>query len=656
MSEGALFASIEGRGLVPQALADEAFVRGMLRAEASLAAAVAEAGLIPREHAQRIATVSRGPAPTAADLGAEAAATGAPVVPLVSYLRSAVGEDAADSVHLGATTQDIMDTATMLVAAGALQAMMVDLAAAADRASRLAEEHARTPMVGRTLLQQALPTTFGVKAAGWLAGLDQALARLWWMRDERLAVQLGGAAGTLDAYGPHGEQVVRDFAAGLMLPAPALPWHTERSRIIDLAGALGVAAAAVAKPALDIVLMAQTEIAEVSDADSDRGGSSAMPHKRNPVAAVAARACALQAPGLIANLVAAASGPEHERAAGAWHAEWRSLRELLRAVGSAAAWLRDALDHLVVNEERMSANLGLTAGAVAGEPPAAVTDSTAQLVRGALAAHREGSAGRPSPIRVHRVVEGPEGAPVLILANSLGSTLEMWGPQVAELTRRFRVVRYDLRGHGGSPTPPGPYSIGDLGTDVVALLDDLDVPRAHLVGTSIGGMVALWVAANAPDRVDRLVTVGTSARLGPPVAWTERARKVLAGGMEVVAESVVARWYTAGFGERHPDVMEQMREMVRSADPAGYAGCCLAIAGMDQTDTLGAITASTLVVVGDKDSATPPEHAERLVAGIADSRLLELPDAAHVPSLEHPDLVTRLVLEHLGAVTAEAAR
>lgn len=655
MSEGALFAAIEARGLAHEALSDEAFLRAMLRAEASLAAAAAEAGLIPRGHAERIASVSRGPAPSAADLGAEAVATGAPVVPLVSYVRSAVGPEAAPSVHSGATTQDIMDTATMLVVAGALQAMMVDLAAAADRASRLAEEHARTPMVGRTLLQQAVPTTFGAKAAGWLAGLDQALARLSWFRDERVAVQLGGAVGTLDAYGSHGEQVVRDFAAGLMLLAPALPWHTERSRIIDLAGALGVAAAAVAKPALDIVLMAQTEIAEVSDDDPDRGGSSVMPHKRNPVAAVVARACALRASGLIANLVVAASGMEHERAAGAWHAEWHSLRDLIRAVGSASAWLRDALDHLVVNEERMRANLRLAAGAVASEPPVAVTDSPTQLVRVALAAHREGSAGRRRPVRVHRVVEGPEGAPVLILANSLGSTVEMWGPQMVELTRHFRVVRYDLRGHGESPTPPGPYSIGDLGMDVVALLDDLAVPRAHMVGTSIGGMAMLWVAANAPDRVDRLVAIGTSARLGPPEVWTDRARAVLTGGMGVVAESVVARWYTAKFVEQHPKVVAQMREMVRSADPSGYAGCCLAIAGMDQTETLGAIVASTLVVVGAHDPATPPEHAERLLAGIADCRLVVVPDAAHVPSLEHPERIGSVVLEHLGVVTADAA-
>lgn len=648
MSEGALFAAIEARGLAHEALADEAFVRAMLRAEASLAAAAAEAGLIPHEHAEQVAVVSRGPAPSASALGADAAATGAPVVPLVSWVRSAVGAEAADSVHPGATTQDIMDTATMLIAAGALQAIIVDLAATAEAVAQLAEQHARTPMAGRTLLQQALPTTFGVKAGGWLAGLDQALKRISWVRHERLAVQLGGAAGTLDAYGSYGEQMVRDFAERLLLPAPRLPWHTERSRIIDLASALGVAAAAVAKPALDIILMAQTEVGELSDADPDRGGSSAMPHKRNPVAAISARACAMQAPGLIANLVAAASGPEHERAAGAWHAEWRSLRELLRAVGSATAWLRDAVDHLVVNEERMGANLGLDTGAV-------VTDSAADLVRVALAAHRAGSAGRPRPVRVHRVVEGPEDAPVLILSNSLGSTLEMWDPQVAELTRHFRVVRYDLRGHGASPTPPSPYSIGDLGADVVALMDDLNVQRAHLAGSSIGGMAALWVAANAPDRVDRLVAIGTSARLGPPDVWTDRARKVLAGGMEVVAESVVERWYTSIFAEQHPTVVTQMREMVRSADPFGYAGCCLAIAGMDQTDALGTITAPTLVIVGADDPATPLEHAERLLAGIEDCRLVVLPDAAHLPSLEHPERIGSLLRQHLGVVIAEAA-
>ena len=222
-------------------------------------------------------------------------------------------------------------------------------------------------MAGRTLLQQAVPTTFGAKAAVWLTGLDAAAERLAVVRRERLAVQLGGAAGTLAALGQDGPAVVRLLADELGLGEPVGPWHAERTRIADLAGALGSVAAAIAKAALDLVLLAQTEVGEVSDSTPGRGGSSTMPHKRNPVAAIAARACAAQAPGLVATLLVAAGGGEHERAAGAWHAEWRPLTELLRAVGSAAAWLRDALSNVEIDGARMRANVEASGGRLLAE-------------------------------------------------------------------------------------------------------------------------------------------------------------------------------------------------------------------------------------------------------------------------------------------------
>jgi len=208
-------------------------------------------------------------------------------------------------------------------------------------------------MMGRTLLQQAVPTTFGLKAAGWMAGLDEAragLARL------RVSVQLGGAAGTLAAMGEAGPQVLARLARELELEPPVLPWHTLRGRIGELAGALGVAAGAVAKPARDIVLLAQTEVAEVREAVG--GGSTAMAHKHNPIAAISALGCAQQAPGLVATLLSSMT-QEHERAAGAWHAEWRPLCILLIATGSAASWLRASLDGLEVDAERMGANIAV---------------------------------------------------------------------------------------------------------------------------------------------------------------------------------------------------------------------------------------------------------------------------------------------------------
>jgi 3-carboxy-cis,cis-muconate cycloisomerase len=233
--------------------------------------------------------------------------------------------------------------------------VLEDLGGGADAAAALARQHRRTVMAGRTLLQQAVPVTFGLKAAGWLVALDASAARLRAVRDQRLAVQLGGAAGTLSGMRDAGLDVLGRFARELRLAEPVVPWDTDRTRIAELAGALGETCGAVAKVAGDVVLLSQTEVAEVREG-GERGGSSTMPHKRNPVAAVSALAAAKQAPGLVATLLATMA-QEHERAAGAWHAEWAPLRELLRASGSAAAWLRDCLEHLEVDRERMLENL-----------------------------------------------------------------------------------------------------------------------------------------------------------------------------------------------------------------------------------------------------------------------------------------------------------
>jgi 3-carboxy-cis,cis-muconate cycloisomerase len=353
-----LFDAVSARGPVPDLIGDSAFLQAMLDFEAALARAEARTGLFPNVHADAIAAACQAGRFDIGALGRAAAAAGNPVVPLVEQLRDAVGGEAAAHVHAGATSQDVIDTATMLVARPALDAVLTIVDVAGDAAARLATDHRQTVMAGRTLLQQALPTTFGAKAAGWLSGLDDAADLLASFRRRRLAVQLGGGAGTLAALHPHGPEVVRLLAEELGLSAPDLPWHTNRSRISELAAALGVTAGALAKPARDVTLLAQTEIAEVREGVEGRGGSSAMPHKRNPVAAIATLANTTQAPGLVANVLTAASGHEHERAAGAWHAEWRPLRQLFTAVGSAAAWLADCLVHLQVDPNRMRANIG----------------------------------------------------------------------------------------------------------------------------------------------------------------------------------------------------------------------------------------------------------------------------------------------------------
>ena len=363
MAEDAgLFDGVFSRGAA--ATDSQAWLRAMLDTEAALARALERAGLGRRAGAA-VTTAAAGTFDAGA-LGKQAALSGNPVPALVAALRRAAPAEAAETVHRGATSQDIIDTAAMLLARGALDAMAADLAAAADGCARLAAAHRDTLMIGRTLLQQAVPVTFGLVAAGWLTGLDEAGETVARVRARRLAVQFGGAAGTLASLGADGPAVARLLAEELDLAQPVLPWHTDRSRIVEVAAACAVAAAALAKIARDVTLLAQSEVAEVREGGGGsggkrRGGSSAMPHKQNPVAAIAILGCTRRVPGLVATLAAAAE-QEHQRAAGAWHAEWEPFADVLRVTGSAASWAVDLTGGLVVDPARMRANLDATRG------------------------------------------------------------------------------------------------------------------------------------------------------------------------------------------------------------------------------------------------------------------------------------------------------
>ena len=315
--------------------------------------------------------------------------TGNPVPGLARVLTRRVTDPAARAaVHQGATSQDIMDTAAMLLARDALDAAVTDLTAAAGAAARLADAHRGTLMIGRTLLQQAVPITFGVVAAGWLAGLDSAVEWLAFVRDTRLAVQFGGAAGTLASLGDDGARVKALMAEELGLADPPLPWHTERLRIIDVARGVrpGVRGAVQDRPRRDPARADRGGRGRRGGGGRRRrgagaprrGGSSAMPNKSNPVAAVAILGCAKQAPGLLATLLACAE-QEYQRAAGAWHAEWQPYGHLLQLAVSAAAWARDLLANLDVDKARMAANL-----AEAGGLPLA--ERVTALLRGSLGA------------------------------------------------------------------------------------------------------------------------------------------------------------------------------------------------------------------------------------------------------------------------------
>jgi 3-carboxy-cis,cis-muconate cycloisomerase len=398
-ADGGLFGGVFARGPVAGLVGDHAMLQAMLDAEAALARASAAAGVIPAAAAEAIAARCDAGRFDAAALGRAAAAAGNPVVPLVRALSEQLPEEAAGHVHQGATSQDVLDTAAMLVAHRALGPLLEDLAAAAAACARLAGAHRGTVLAGRTLLQQAVPVTFGLKAAGWLVGLDETRLRLAEVRRRVLAVQLGGAAGTLAGFGDHGLAVLAAFAAELGLAEPTVPWHAVRARPAALAGALGACAGVLGKVARDVALLAQNEVAEVREGGGPgRGGSSAMPHKRNPVAAVATAACAARVPGLVATMLAAMP-QEHERGAGGWHAEWEPQRELLRLVGSAASWGRELLQDLEVDAGRMRANLDAAGGLPLAEAVVAALAGAlgrpAAREAVALASRQAAEAGRP---------------------------------------------------------------------------------------------------------------------------------------------------------------------------------------------------------------------------------------------------------------------
>lgn len=248
-------------------------------------------------------------------------------------------------------------------------------------------------------------------------------------------------------------------------------------------------------------------------------------------------------------------------------------------------------------------------------------------------------------MRVNRIVSGPEGGPPLVLSSSLGTTHAMWDAQADTLSERFRLVRYDRRGHGASPVPPGPYRIEDLGGDVIELLDDLGLERVSFCGLSIGGMVGMWLAAEAPERVERLVLCCTYPHLPPAEMWAERAALVRAEGVEAVADAVLGRWFTPS---APAELVESFRRMLVATPAEGYAGCCEAIGELDLRDRLGSISAPTLVITGEADPVASPENGEALAAAIPGARHVVIERAAHIANAEQPEAVTRALLDFLG--------
>jgi 3-oxoadipate enol-lactonase len=258
------------------------------------------------------------------------------------------------------------------------------------------------------------------------------------------------------------------------------------------------------------------------------------------------------------------------------------------------------------------------------------------------------AAGR-RPVRLAASLDGPRDAPVVVLGNSMGTTREVWDPQLLALGEGFRLLRYEHRGHGGSPAPPGPYAIGDLAADVLRLLDDFGVERASYCGISLGAMIGMWLAAHAPDRIDVLGLCCTSAYLPTAEAYATRAAQVRRDGMASVSGPVVDRWFTPAFRERDPATVAATAAALQGVDPEGYAGCCEAIAAMDLRGSLPAVTAPTLVIAGAEDKATPPWHSAVIARGIRNAQLTVVRGGAHLANLSAPGEITAALRAHLVA-------
>ncbi len=254
-------------------------------------------------------------------------------------------------------------------------------------------------------------------------------------------------------------------------------------------------------------------------------------------------------------------------------------------------------------------------------------------------------------------VAGPAGAPAIVLLNSIGTSREIWDAQREVLSEQFCVIRLDARGHGRSPAAPGKSTaIADLGRDVLAVLDRLDLARVHLTGLSLGGMTAMWIAVNHPARVDRLALLCTSAHPGNAESWRTRADAVRSGGFEPIADSIVARWTTPEFAAAWPAVLHALRADLAGSDPESYAQCCELLATLDLRGDLHRITAPTLVIGADRDQALPMAHSAAIASSIAGSRLVEIAPAAHIPTVERPDVITRQLLEHVAAEPVSVTR
>jgi 3-carboxy-cis,cis-muconate cycloisomerase len=707
----ALFDDLFYSGPMLAIFSDENRLRRMLDFESALASAEAACGLVPESAARAIAAACRVETLDLKALRSGAAKTGTLALSLVQQLTEAVRRkdaEAAKYVHWGATSQDVIDSGFILQAIEALNLIDASIRRFCGELAILVERHQGTIMVGRTWLQQAVPVTFGWKAAGWLDAMSRHRARLLEVRERCRVLQFGGAAGTLASLGAEGRAVSERLAKMLGLVHPDISWHASRDRVAEMASVLGLVTATLGKIARDVSLLMQTEVAELFEAGgAGRGVSSAMPQKRNPVACAAILAASVRVPGLVATVLSGMV-QEHERGLGNWPAEWETLPQIFNLCAGALDRATELISGLEVDSARMRANFDLSGGLVMAEAvsmalasrvgksaahelvsqacsrairekttlreallhdahfselmteaelenalnPANYLGTTGQSIDKVLRHAATDQAGTGATflelpeVRTHYRWDGPGDKPVLLLSNGLGTNLTMWDGQIAALSSYFRVLRYDQRGHGRSAVPPGPYSIEQLGRDVVALLDGLGVERCCFCGLSMGGMIGQWLGANAPDRLTKVVLCNTAAKIGTLDSWNTRIELVLKSGVEAAIPLVLERWFTPAFQMGAPDVVARNREMLVATAPAGYVAGCAAVRDMDLRETVRHVGVKTLVVAGTYDPVTPPAEGRYLADAVAGARYVELP-AAHLSNVEVPEEFNAAVLEFL---------
>ena len=682
---------------------DAAIVEAMLDVEVAWANAVAAAGVITQSQADTIAAAARTLQPDVLALAAEAESIGNAVLPVVTLLRAAIDDpDTRTAVHRGLTSQDVLDTALILITRDALGSISADLRSAASALAALADEHRGSVMAGRTLTQHAVPITFGLKAAGWLQGVLDALDAVTAVA---LPAQVGGAAGTLALAGKLTDDPVALAAAladELGLELPAAPWHTRRTPVTAAADAAVRVTDALGVIGANVALLTRPEFDELAEG-GDRGGSSTMPHKHNPVLSVLLRSAALQAPMLAATVHVAAGQNVDERPDGAWHAEWAAYRRLLTLAVVAASQAAELLDGLVVDAAAMHARATANTDSLLAErygagnvPPAAepaeYLGATETFIGAALARAasvgivvevapevdgRSGdtaqSGGYPPTVAGNaQSAEGPAGsadgsdgsasvvpdvaftrlagdersAELLVVGAGLGTAADTLWSQVAEmLGDRFEVVGVDLPGHGASPGANAPFTVSDLATAVRSKAHELAGGRpAWYAGVSLAGAVALELATD-PGPFSGVATVASATTLGTPEMWAERAELVRNAGTPVMISGSVQRWFAPGFSERSPETVGVMLHDLTDTDDSSYALCCGALAAYDLTGMIARVP--VLIAPGEHDGVVSVERAELDAAQLPQSTVQVIHGAAHQPPVENPKQLTEVLVEFI---------